>query len=207
MNKKPYIIGICGGSGSGKTLFLSQLKEQFSSQQVCVISQDEYYKEKKFQHTDENGVANFDIPTAIDVDGFSGDLKKLINGETVYKLEYTFNNPAIVPKTLEFKPCPVIVVEGIFIFHYEEIYKMLDFSVFIHTKKDLKLSRRIKRDFDERGYDLKHVLYTQEKHVQPAYQKYIKPFRHEADIVIPNNERGFDKASELIGLLIKSKLS
>jgi uridine kinase len=205
MNKKPYIIGICGGSGSGKTLFISKLKEQFSTDLLCVISQDEYYKEKSLQVIDEKGVENFDLPTAIDVEAFQKDLYKLIKGETVHKLEYTFNNPALVPKILEFKPSPVIVVEGIFIFHYEVINKLLDFSVFIHTKKDLKLNRRIKRDADERGYDLNHVLYTQKNHVQPSYHQFIKPFRHEADIVIPNNEKGFGKALDLITLLIQSK--
>jgi uridine kinase len=205
MNRKPYIIGICGGSGSGKTLFISKLKEQFSPNELCVISQDEYYKEKKYQATDKKGVENFDLPTAIDEDAFQKDLDKLIKGETVHKLEYTFNNPALTPKMLEFKPAPVIVVEGIFIFHYESINNLLDFSIFIHTKKKLKLNRRIKRDADERGYDLNHVLYTQKNHVQPSYQQFIKPFRHEADIVIPNNERGFEKALELIQLLIQSK--
>ncbi|HVD96693.1 MAG TPA: hypothetical protein VNB90_00725 [Cytophagaceae bacterium] len=203
--KKPYIIGICGGSGSGKTLFISKLKEIFSAEQLCVISQDEYYKEKKYQQLDEQGVNNFDLPTAIDEETFRRDLQKLIAGETVQKLEYTFNNPALTPKLLTFRPAPVIVVEGIFIFYYEQIYKMLDFSVFIHTKKGLKLNRRIRRDAEERGYDLEHVLYTQKNHVQPAYQKYIKHFRHEADIVIPNNERGFEKGLEILSLLVKSK--
>ncbi|HSZ24883.1 MAG TPA: uridine kinase [Cytophagaceae bacterium] len=205
MNKQPYVIGICGGSSSGKTLFISRLKELFSKEQVCVISQDEYYKEKKVQVVDEKGIENFDLPTAIDADTFQTDLQKLMKGETVYKLEYTFNNPLLVPKMLEYKPAPVLIVEGIFIFHYEKIYSLIDFSIFIHTKKDLKLDRRIKRDAVERGYDLEHVLYTQKNHVQPAYQKFIKPFRHEADIVIPNNERGFDKALELVAILIKSK--
>jgi uridine kinase len=84
---------------------------------------------------------------------------------------------------------------------------MLDLSVFIHTKKELKLNRKVKRDTIDRGYELKHVLYMQENHVKPSYKKYIKPFRHEADIVIPNNERGFEKGLELISVLIKSKQS
>ena len=206
MHKTPYIIGICGGSSSGKTLFISKLKEQFSPEQLCVISQDEYYKEKKYQVIDEKGVPNFDLPTAIDIDSFQQDLQKLMNGETVHKLEYTFNNPAIVPKMLEFKPAPVIVVEGIFIFYFEELYKRLDFSVFIHTKKKLQLKRRIKRDAEERGYDLNHVLYTNKNHVQPSYQKFIKPFRHEVDVIVPNNEKGFEKSLDLIKLLILSKV-
>ncbi len=207
MNKKPYLIGICGGSSSGKTLFISKLKEQFSSAELCVISQDEYYKEKQYQTVDEKGVPNFDLPTAIDLEIFERDLKKILLGETVRKLEYTFNNPALSPRMLEFKPAPVVVVEGIFIFHYAEIFKQLDLSVFIHTKKALKLDRRIKRDAVERGYDLDHVLYTDKHHVKPSYQNYIKPFRHEADIVIPNNEKGFGRGLELLNLLIASKLS
>ncbi len=207
MHNTPYIIGICGGSSSGKTLFISKLKALFHSDQLCVISQDEYYKDKKYQTIDSNGIENFDLPTAIDVENFQRDLQKLMNGETIQKLEYTFNNPALVPKLLEFRPTPVIVVEGIFIFHFEEIFNRLDFSVFIHTKKDLKLNRRIKRDAEERGYDLKHVLYTDKNHVHPSYQKFIKPFRHEADIVIPNNEKGFDNGLSLVALLITHHLA
>lgn len=202
---KPYLIGICGGSGSGKTLFISRLKQQFSEQELCVISQDEYYKPIQHQWVDENGYENFDLPTSIDHKTFEADLAKLISGEYVEKKEYTFNNPAITPRMLVFKPAPVIVVEGIFVFHYEEIYRMLDLSVFIHTKKELKLNRKVKRDTVDRGYPLKQVLYMQENHVNPSYKKYIKPFRHEADIVIPNNERGFEKGLELISVLIKSK--
>ncbi len=203
---KPYIIGICGGSGSGKTLFISKLKQQFSTEQLCVISQDEYYKDRSQQEIDKEGYRNFDLPSAIDQESFEKDLQKLIHGEAVQKKEYTFNNPALTPRLLTFIPAPVIVVEGIFIFHYEEIYKLLDFAVFIHTKKKLKLDRRIKRDAEERGYDLNNVLYTNKNHVQPSYQKYIKPFRHEADIVIPNNERGFEKGVEILNLLVKSRL-
>jgi uridine kinase len=206
MNKRPYLIGICGGSSSGKTLFISKLKERFSPAELCVLSQDEYYKEKQYQQIDEKGVHNFDLPTAIAIESFQNDLKKLIAGETVHKMEYTFNNPALVPKMLEFKPAPVIVVEGIFIFHFEEIFRQLDFSVFIHTKKELKLNRRIKRDANERGYNLEHVLYTDKHHVKPSYQNFIKPFRHQADVVIPNNEKGFGKGLQLIELLIESKL-
>lgn len=205
MHKAPYIIGICGGSSSGKTHFISKLKAQFSTEQLCVISQDEYYKEKKHQQLDEKGLPNFDLPTAIDIESFQKDLQKLMNGEAVHKLEYTFNNPTLVPKMLEFKPAPVIIVEGIFIFYFEELYKRLDFSIFIHTKKELQLKRRIKRDAEERGYDLDHVLYTNKHHVKPSYQKFIKPFRHEADIVIPNNERGFGKGLALIEMLVGNK--
>jgi uridine kinase len=206
MNKAPYIIGICGGSSSGKTLFISKLKAEFSPEQLCVISQDEYYKEKKYQQIDEKGVPNFDLPSAIDAETLQKDLQKLMNGETIHKLEYTFNNPALIPKMLEFKPTPVIVLEGIFIFYFKELYKQLDFSVFIHTKKELQLNRRIKRDAEERGYNLEHVLYTNEHHVKPSYQKFIKPFRHEADVVIPNNEKGFEKGLDLIKLLIANKV-
>jgi len=205
--KKQYIIGLCGGSSSGKTKFISELKNQFSEKELCVISQDEYYKEKKHQHIDENGVENYDLPTAIDREYFLTDLQKLISGQVVEKMEYTFNNPDRIPKILYFNPTPVIIIEGIFIFHYAEIFKLLDFSIFLHTKKELKLERRIKRDATERGYDLNHVNYTDKNHVKPSYQSYIKPFRHEADIVIPNNENGFGKALELVQLLIKEKIN
>jgi uridine kinase len=203
----PFIIGISGGSGSGKTLLVSKLKEKFGAEQVCFISQDEYYKEKQYQQKDENGIENFDLPTAIDQAQLYKDIQSLRSGEQVQKKEYTFNNPALVPRMLTFVPAPVLVIEGIFVFHFEEICSLLDLSVFIHTKKELKLARRITRDAEERGYDLEHVLYSQKNHINPAYRKYIKPYRHEADVVVPNNEKGFDKALDLLVVKIQSVLN
>lgn len=112
----PYIVGITGGSASGKTSFLKSLIDSFDAQEICLISQDNYYKPRDQQPLDENGVENFDTPFSINFNRYAEDINKLRQGETVYLQEYTYNNPKIQPKTLEFRSAPIIVVEGIFVF-------------------------------------------------------------------------------------------
>ena len=101
--RKPFTIGITGGSGSGKTFFLQGLSSHFKPDEICLISQDNYYRSRDQQPIDENGVKNFDLPTSIDRDSFRADLVKLKAGQDVIKKEYTFNNPGAEPKLLEFK--------------------------------------------------------------------------------------------------------
>lgn len=203
--KKPYIVGITGGSASGKTLFLDKLLHAFDSSQVCLISQDNYYKPRNLQPLDNKGIYNFDTPHSIDFEEYAGDIRKIQAGETVFRQEYTFNNPNKTPKILEFKPAPVVVVEGIFVLYYPELASLLDLKVFIDAKDYLKLKRRIVRDKVERGYDLDDVLYRYEMHVMPTYEKYIEPFKHDADLIVPNN-RGFEKALEVLKTFLKGKV-
>ena len=105
---KPFTIGITGGSGSGKTFFLQGLSSRFKSEEICLISQDNYYWSREQQPVDENGIRNFDLPQSIDYRTFGADLVKLKAGQNVIKKEYTFNNPNTEPKLLEFKSAPVI---------------------------------------------------------------------------------------------------
>ena len=204
--KTPYIIGITGGSGSGKTRFLNTLLEQFSSTQVCLVSQDNYYRKRDEQPVDSQGVKNFDLPESIDFDEYKNDIMALKEGRSVKRLEYTFNNPGSSPKEIELKPAPVIVVEGIFVLYYKEIADVLDLKVFIEAKDYIKLKRRIIRDDKERGYDLDDVLYRYEHHVMPTYDKYIKPYKKDADIIIPNH-KDFSEAMEVMTSFIRSKVT
>ena len=203
---KPYIIGITGGSGSGKTTFLKELIGSFSSDDICIISQDDYYRPKDEQVKDALGVENFDLPRSINSSELVTDIIKLIAGETVERQEYTFNNADIEPKTLVFKPAPVIIVEGLFVFHFQEIRKLLDLKVFIHAKENLKVIRRIKRDRLERNYPLDDVLYRYEKHVMPTFEQYIKPYTDKADIII-NNNTNFDQALDVVRSFLQHKLN
>ena len=107
---------------------------------------------------------------------------------------------------LQFDPAPVIVVEGIFVFYFPEIREQLDLKLFIDAEEHIKLKRRIKRDGQERGYDMDDVLYRYENHVAPTYDRYIRPFKTEADIIIPNNH-SFDKAMEVIVTFLKQKIA
>jgi uridine kinase len=202
---KPFTIGITGGSGSGKTYLIESLSSRFKPEEVCLISQDNYYRLREEQLTDENGITNFDLPSAIDHDRFHNDLARLKKGETIIKKEYTFNNPNAVPKTIELHPAPILIVEGIFVQYFKEIENELDLKIFIEAKDHVKLSRRIRRDNEQRGYDLDDVLYRYQYHVMPVYERFIEPLKHNADLVIPNNSH-FDRAIEVLVLSLKARL-
>jgi len=183
----PFIIGITGGSASGKTLFLRQLIERVGEENLCLLSQDNYYKDRDQQPVDDKGVKNFDLPESIDFDDFVRDIGSLKRGEVVSRKEYTFNNPNTPQKILNFNPAPILIVEGIFVFYVQEVVNLLDLKLFIDAKEHIKLKRRIVRDNEERGYDLDDVLYRYEHHVSPTYYKYIEPYKDTADLIIPNN--------------------
>jgi uridine kinase len=193
---KPFVIGIAGGSGSGKTFFLKCFLEYFTQDEVCLVSQDDYYIPVAHTMTKEqNKLYNFDLPSTIDRDSFEDDIARLMNGETILKKEYTFNNPDIVPKLLEIKPAPILIVEGLFIFHFEKIASILDLKIFIEADDQIALQRRIQRDAIERGYSHDDVVYKWINHVVPAYNEYLLPYRDECDQVIINNT---DVANDII---------
>ena len=201
----PYLVGITGGSASGKTLFLKELLNQFNPEDVCLISQDNYYIPRDQQPVDENGVQNFDLPDSIDAQAFAEDIQKIKQGKSFERLEYTFNNPNVEPKMLRFEAAPIVVIEGLFVMYFQEVNQLLDLRLFIDAKPHIKLKRRIIRDKVERGYDLDDVLYRFEKHVMPTFNRYLEPLKDEADIVIPNNS-GFSNGLEVISGYLKSKL-
>ena len=188
---KPLVVGITGCSGSGKTFILQKIQENFPKGELSLISQDNYYRPIDEQIIDGNGIENFDIPESIDHEAFVSDIVKLKNGETVEKPEYTFNNFDAEPNLIVVKPAPIIIVEGIFIFYPKIVSEELDLKVFVDASEESMLDRRIKRDAEERGYDLDDVTYRMKNHVLPAFRKYILPYRNEADVVIENKEEKY----------------
>ncbi|SHM34324.1 uridine kinase [Cyclobacterium lianum] len=202
---KPFIIGITGGSASGKTHFLDKLLGALAPEEVCLISQDNYYKPRDLQPLDERGIHNFDSPNSIDFEQYAADIRHIQAGKSITRQEYTFNNPNKQGRMLTFNPAPVVVVEGIFVLYYPELADLLDLKVYIDAKDHIKLRRRIVRDKMERGSDLDDVLYRYEQHVMPTYEKYIAPFKHDADLIVPNNQ-GFERALEVIQVFLKEKI-
>lgn len=184
---KPYIVGITGGSGSGKTTFLRNLSEGYSAEEVCILSMDNYYKPRTQQVYDENGVQNFDLVDSIDTQTFFKDIIRLVSGETIVKEEYTFNNNLADAGMITIKPAPVMILEGLFVMHMKDLRSLLDLKIYIEAKDALKIIRRIKRDQTERNYPLEDVLYRYESHVLPSYEKYIFPYKNDVDIIINNN--------------------
>jgi uridine kinase len=204
--KPPYIVGITGGSASGKTFFMKSLIDSFAKEDICRISQDNYYRPIHDIPKDENGVENFDLPETIDHHLFAEHIAVLRAGREVHQKEYTFNNPLLTPEILVFQPRPIIIVEGIFVFYFPEIARLIDLKVFVDAKEHVKIKRRIIRDNNERGYDLDDVLYRWEHHVAPTYDKFIGPLRSEADIIINNNAR-FDVSLEVLTGFLQKKLA
>lgn len=206
MKPSPFTIGITGASGSGKTYFLYSLLNHFSSEEVCLVSQDNYYKPIEHQVADENGFINFDKPDSIDIERYVEDIHQLKNGNTIQLKEYTFNNPTKEPKIITILSCPVIIVEGIFIFHHKQLKELFDLKIFIDVEDHIRLKRRIIRDSEERGYDLNDVLYRYENHVFPSYKSYVEPHKFEADIIIPNNNH-FERGLKVLEAYIRQKLN
>jgi uridine kinase len=199
--KSPFTIGITGGSGSGKTHFLKTLSAHFNEDDVCLISQDHYYKPLDQQVRDENGIENFDLPSSIDRKQFLADILQLKAGQILRKPEYTFNKPNSQPQILEFKPAAILIVEGLFVQYFEEVATLLDLKIFMEAKVHLKVARRIRRDQSERGYDVNDVLYRFEHHVMPVYESLIEPLKHNADFIIPNNNKVDVSARVIAGFL------
>lgn len=197
LTKKPFVIGIAGGSGSGKTFFLNCFLHHFKQDEVTLVSQDDYYIPAGDMTQEENKLYNFDLPSTIDSEQFLKDIKQLLNGEVVYKKEYSFNNPLAVVKILEIKSAPIIIVEGLFILHFQEIAALLDHTIFVDADEQVALDRRVKRDGLERGYPEEDVIYKWHNHVVPAYKEYLLPYRHECDKVVMNNT---NEPDELIAI-------
>ncbi len=205
MQIPPFIVGITGASGSGKTSFLNQLYQEFDSKMLCLVAQDNYYRPLEEQQKDQRGIVNFDLPSAIDLDHYSQDIAQLKKGKAVSIREYNFNNPNQAGRLLKINPAPIIIVEGLFIFHSQELRELFDLKVYIDVEDHIRLKRRIIRDNEERGQDLNDVLYRYEYHVFPAYQQYIVPHKYESDIIIPNNHN-FEKGLSVLVAFLKDKL-
>ena len=191
-NNKPFIIGVAGGSGSGKTFFLKCFLHHFSADEVCLISQDDYYRPITEQKLDENGWINFDLPEGIEDDRLLGDLKLLIDGKSIEKKEYTFNINEGNARLMNITSAPIIIVEGLFVFHYPEISELFDLRIFMDADEEITLNRRISRDATERGYTRDMVMYQWVNHVMPAYKNYLLPYKESCQKVIMNNKHVAD---------------
>jgi uridine kinase len=191
-SKKPFIIGVAGGSGSGKTFFLKCFLHHFKPEEVSLISQDDYYRPKQEQKIDENGWINFDLPEGIDDARLLHDLKTLIAGNSIEKKEYTFNVNEENARLLNIASAPIIIVEGLFVFHFKKIAELFDMKIFMDADEEITLNRRISRDEIERGYTRDMVMYQWVNHVLPAYKQFLLPYKHSCHKIIMNNKHVAD---------------
>jgi uridine kinase len=199
------IVGICGGSGSGKTTLLDKLSEYYAYLNPSVFSMDNYYKPIEEQAIDKNGKVNFDLPTALEERRLVDDLYRLLQGEEIMVKEYHFNAPPDLDTTIIIKPSKLIIVEGLFLFHYEKVRCILDYSIFISVSPEEQLDRRIKRDQENRGYSKEEILYQWEHHVMPCYHNYLLPYHSLADFRFRNDNHA-DKDFTKLTLEIDNRL-
>ena len=200
------IIGIAGGTGSGKTTVVDQIVQELPENEVCVISQDSYYKDTSDLTYEERVKINFDHPSAIDFDLLVNHLKQLRKGEPIEQPVYSFVEHNRTDEILLTHPTKVIIVEGILILTHPEIREMFDVKLFVHADSDERLIRRLKRDMAERGRDLNEVLNRYQTNLKPMHEQFIEPTKEFADIIIPTN-RYNTVAVELIRNIIHQKIS
>lgn len=185
---KPIIIGIAGGSASGKTTIASKLVEVFSNQtHVSVIRQDDYYKDQGHKTMQERVLNNYDHPDAFDNDLLVEQLIKLKQGEAVLKPIYDFELHTRSDKTEQIEPCRVLILEGIFVLATASVRDLCDIKVYCDTDDDIRFIRRLLRDVSERGRSVESIIEQYLDTVKPMHRAFIEPSKKHADIIFPEN--------------------
>lgn len=182
-----YLVGISGGSASGKTYLLERLMSAFSPGELTLVSMDHYYRDQHEQTREPDGSVNYDRPDALMLDRFEHDVLELAQGRSVSIREYTFNVPGVTPKMLTFDPAPIVVFEGLFMFYLQSVRERLDLRLFLDADEHIKLSRRIRRDIAERNLSIDEVLDQYEHQVVPSFREFVEPYRFHSDLILPNN--------------------
>ncbi|WJS94865.1 uridine kinase [Flavobacterium johnsoniae] len=200
------IIGIAGGTGSGKTTVVHQIMNELPHTEVGVISQDSYYKETSNLSFDERALINFDHPRAIDFELLVKHLKALKAGETIDQPVYSFIQHNRTDDTISTHPRKVMIVEGILILTNPELRDMFDIKVFVHADSDERLIRRLKRDISERGRDIDEVLNRYQTTLKPMHEQFIEPSKAFADIIIPNDKYN-TVAIDVVRAVINQRIS
>ncbi|MGC6284212.1 MAG: uridine kinase [Polaribacter sp.] len=200
-----YIIGIAGGTGSGKTTVVNTILKGLPVDEVCVISQDSYYKATDELSFEERNKINFDHPNSIDFELLIEHLKLLKAGRIIDQPVYSFVTHNRTKDVIKIYPRKVIIIEGILIFNHKELLDLFDIKIFVHAQSDERLIRRIRRDISERGRDIDEVLNRYQSTLKPMHQQFIEPTKNFADIIIPN-DRYNTVAIEIIRSVINERL-
>lgn len=181
------ILGIAGGTGSGKTTVVNQVVHEYPNTDVTVISQDSYYKDTSHLSYEERVKINFDHPNSIDFELLKTHLLELRKGNSIDQPVYSFVEHNRTQETVKTDPSSIIVVEGILILTLPEIRELFDIKVYIDCDSDERLIRRLKRDISDRGRDLDEVLDRYQTTLKPMHQQFIEPAKAYADVIIPTN--------------------
>lgn len=183
--KLPVVIGIAGGSGSGKTTVLQQIVRQFGADPFAVLDHDAYYRDLSPLSPEERAEFNFDHPDALETELMADHLDQLIRGEAVEKPVYDFTTHTRRDETETVEPRPVILVEGILVLAESILEERMDIKIYVDAADDIRLMRRIRRDINERGRSIEGILRQYERTVRPMHLEFVEPSKREADIIIP----------------------
>ena len=200
------IIGIAGGTGCGKTTVVEQIIAQLPVDEVCVISQDSYYKDTSDLSYQERVKINFDHPNSIDFDLLLQHLKALRDGASFEQPVYSFVEHNRTGETITTHPKKVVIVEGILILTNPELRDLFDVKIYVQADPDERLIRRLKRDIADRGRDMDEVLNRYQTTLKPMHQQFIEPTKAFADIIIPNDKYN-TVAIDVVRAVINQKLN
>ena len=180
------VIGIAGGTGSGKTTVVNKILQQLNAEGVNVLSQDNYYHDNQHLSLQEREALNYDHPKSIDFELLLKHVKALKKGENIEQPVYSFVTHSRTGDHVTVEPRNVLIVEGILVLTNPELLKEYDLKVFVHADSDERLIRRIRRDTQERGRDLNEVLHRYQNTLKPMHQEFIEPSKNQADLIVPN---------------------
>ena len=198
MEKKYLVIGIAGGTGSGKTTLMKNIINRFGDV-VTVLSHDNYYRRHDELTYEERCKINYDEPAALETDLMAYHLDLLRKGESIECPVYDFTQHNRSDETITVVPKRVIIVEGILIFENEPLRELMDIKIFVDTDADVRLCRRIKRDVNKRGRTLESVLTQYQETVKPMHEKYVEPSKKYADLVVPEGGKNLVALDMIIG--------
>ena len=195
------IIGICGGTGSGKTTIARAIVESVSAQNVVLVEQDSYYRNLSDMPLDERHQANFDHPDSLDSDMLVNHILRLKQGLSIEMPLYDFTTHTRSEKIEIIEPRPVVIVEGILIFAEPRVLYLLDVRVFVDTPDDIRLMRRLRRDITERGRTFERTLEQYKRTIRPMHYEFVEPSKRHADIIIPEGAQTGVTVEVLCGLV------
>ncbi|MFQ5648614.1 MAG: uridine kinase [bacterium] len=205
MSERGILIGIAGGTGSGKTLVAKNIYSELGSEKVVRICQDSYYKDLSHLSEPQRHEQNFDHPDAIDTELMVEQLKALLRGETIRQPIYDFVTHTRPNRFKTIGPHSIIVLEGILIFDNPELRALMDIKIYVDTDADIRFIRRVKRDMLERGRTIESVIQQYEASVRPMHLQFVEPSKRYADLIVP--EGGYNKvAIDLIKTKIEALL-
>lgn len=199
------VIGIAGGTGSGKTTVVHQIMRELPDTEVGIISQDSYYKANDHLNFEERALINFDHPRAIDFELLTQHLMTLKTGEIIHQPVYSFVHHNRTEDYVITHPRKVMIVEGILILTDPELRKLFDIKIYVHADSDERLIRRLKRDMAERGRDMEEVLTRYQTTLKPMHEQFIEPTKAFADIIIPNDHHN-KVAIDIVRTFINQKI-